>query len=305
LKELFALVYAEIMQGNIQFALYGGASADVNPIVTRIVGDIGIVAYALLLLVGFLYVSFRQNKFSLAGIIPYAFGGAVVFAMNFLIFSLGVPFARDILARGFLFTYLVGAPLAVFVLRSGFQDAPRLVRELTLRGLTRRKPSSDDHRKREQVHLRHMAFRASLTCLALLLILLPSMYYFYPAARYDNSAPMIVEDYRLPLEQWRAVATWASSYVGPTDLHGDDLAFSFIGGIGHKVVHRFPAQIKLLDWVNSRYLAGAIIVFRMSTVEVHYPLHAISAQQLEATISRNNIVYSGGDPVIVIRPEGS
>jgi hypothetical protein len=303
LVEIAAIVYGEIIQPNVQFALYQESST-LNPPATRVLGDIGIVTYGLLLVVGFLYIGLRQNRLPIAGLIPYAFGSGAVFGVNTLIFSLGIPFARDVLARGFMFTFLIGSPLVVFVLNSKFSGSATTPHDPNVSQPVRSKMPLDDRTTQGQIHGKRR-LRAFWIYLAIFLILLSSMYYYYPAYRYDNSAPLSVEDYRLPLEQWRVVAGWASSHIGAMAIHGDDLAFDFIGAIAHKQVQRFPAQTDLLEWINSDYLKGAIIVVRVSVVQAHYPSQTITNEQLESFLSSNNVVYNGGDPVIIIRLDSS
>jgi hypothetical protein len=287
LSDILRLVLLYELLSTTRFALVG-SSVTTNPLATRIAGDAGVILYGVLLLVAFLYLRFRSET-AYARILPYAIGGAVVFVIHVIVFSLGVTFAIDILPRGFFFVYLVGSPLAVFALRHRWRRASN--------SAVRADGPAHPHCGHKLVHSGTAYF---LTCVALILILLPSMYYYYPAFRYDNSMPMNNEDVRLPLEQWKTAGDWSSAHVGTTDLYGDKLAFDFVGSLGNKEIILFPSQGNLIDWLRSNDLAGRIILLRVSSFQAPYANFRISTEQFQTVAGGSNLIYNGGDPLFIV-----
>jgi len=277
------------------FALYQGLSEAGNPYVPRILGDTGVLLYGLLALIGFFYLSIRRKTSSLIALVPYALGAAVIFGVQVLLFSAfpTLDFIVDLLPRAFFWVYLLASPLVVFVFRLARGPRQNSVSHMSV-GLEK---TLNDHVGSGRIQ-RH-EIRSVLFCSVAILILLSSMYYYYPAFRYDNSMAMNYEDVRLPLEEWRIAGSWALSHLGATDAYGDKLAFNFIGAIGHKQVHLFPSRGTLLDWLDEN-TGIRMIVLRMSLVEAPYEDLVVTDQQLALVLESNNVVYTGGDPVIII-----
>jgi len=64
-------------------------------------------------------------------------------------------------------------------------------------------------------------------------------------------------------------------------------------------VHLFPSRGTLLDWLDEN-TGIRMIVLRMSLVEAPYEDLVVTDQQLALVLESNNVVYTGGDPVIII-----
>jgi hypothetical protein len=272
-----------------QFALSPGGVQ--NPFATRLVGDIGIVSFGILLALGFLQLSIKNRENPLGDLLPYSFGSAVLFALNLLAFTF-TSYLKDLLPRGFWYLYLISAPLAVYTMS---REWSRL-----------RKPgdSNPDAGRTQVVHKNRLKIRPLLSCLLVIMILLPSMYYHYPADRYDNHQPADASGYttviRLPLEQWISVGVWSWSHVKDSYVYGDKVTTAFVGGLGTKHVIQLPQNGTLRDWIESNDLRGTVIVLRNSLPqEPNYDL-SVNPNQIHSVIEKNNLVYNCGDPVIVI-----
>jgi len=293
-----AIFETGVLVGIIQEALYGPfglmrlsilTRAQPNPLFIRLLGDVGIVLYASLLTIGFIYLHKKNISHPCSRLLPYAFGAAVLFMIHMLAFSVGLPIQQisDLLSRGFFYPYLVGSPIAVFVL-------DKLLMRMNSVRATHSEPSRELHKiPRASVGKRALGF------VVIALILLASMYYYYAPSRYDNSAPMNYEDARLPLEEWKTIGIWSSSHVQVNYLYGDKLVFDFVGGMGEKEVYIFPSEGRLIDWMHA-LSAGDLIVVRLSLATVPYEEFQTGRSDITLVLTRNNVVYNAGDPIIVI-----
>jgi hypothetical protein len=262
-----------------------------NPLAIRVIGDIGIVLFALMLTLGFVFLNFRARELPLADLLPYAFGSAVLFVANVAIFSFGLTSINDILARSFWWVSMIATPFAAFALSHKWRG-PRLF------------ASPDLQLKNNETRKRKFEVRPILACLTIILILLSSMYYHYPASRYDNSQPAdtagFVTLYRLPLVQWVSVGVWSSTHLTDSPLYGDKVAWVYVGALATKSVNQFPTNSTLQRWFQSSDLGGSMLVLRMSLPdEPHYGL-LVDSSQLISTMQKSNVIYGSGEVVIAI-----
>lgn len=283
---LFSSLYIE----NVRFALSAGPTTT-TPIATRVIGDAGIVLYGILLGSVFIYLVTRRSTNSITNLLPLVFGGGVVFVVHLAIFGIGLSSIIDILPRGFLYVYLLGSPLVItglnVVLRSrsgsSQEEASAVCQDETALETPKK------HR-----------LRIALAYFMIVLMLLPSMYFYYPTFRYDNSAPLNSEDVRLPLENWKYAGAWSLSHVNDVFLYGDKLAFNFVGGIGQKEVEVFPPNSSLVGWMRVTNLEGFTIILRVSSLSAPDPHFEITAEQLQMALSSNNLVYNSGESVVIV-----
>jgi hypothetical protein len=263
-----------------------------NPLPIRVISDIGVVLFGSILTLGFVFLKFRRRERRLAGLLPYAFGSAALFAAHLVLFSFAFfGLIEDILARGFLWVYLIASPLAVFTLG------------LVWPGL---RPSATANLQSNDcgAHQQRLRARPILVYLTIILILLSSMYYHYPLARYDKSQPANADGFatlvRLPLEQWVSVGIWSSTHIRNNLLYGDKVAFVYVGALATKHIVQFPQNGSLQGWLHSMHLSGAMLVLRISILtEPNYQL-SVDSNQLSSIIEHNNVIYNSGDPVIIV-----
>jgi hypothetical protein len=274
----------------IQFALSRGGTG--NPFVTRLIGDIGVVSFAIFLTTGFLHLSIKNRENQLGALLHYSFGGAVLFAVSVLAFTIS-PFAKDLLPRGFWYVYLISAPIAVYSMNRGWS---RITKSLS-RGAPQEGPPKVDSRIRFEI-------KWLLACSLIIMILLSSMYYYYPADRFDNSQPPNTGGYttvtRLPLEEWVFAGFWTSSHVAGQYVIGGKVVYAFIGGLGRKHVSELPQSGTLSNWIQSNNLRGNVIVLRNSLPEEPEGELVVDANQIQSALNRSNLIYNSGDPLIIL-----
>lgn len=267
-----------ILRGTLEPAL---AEAPRIIYMPRMLSLIGLSAYALLLVVGFVLFVFRKTEKTMRIIFALCFGAAAYFIFGSLPFMLSSGFGitghgGDVLPRSVQYLYLVGAPVAAVVLeRLRFRRTPETT--IGSAGSSALVPLTRISRKR----IWAATFLVSV-------ILMPTFYFFFVPMYYDINAPWVQMDVRLPLNEWQTAAEWvgAHSPLSPR-VYGDMLAVTFIGAVGRQNILYI-----IEENLDIRYL--------LRSVPSAVILNRSSSSLLRESIPFDNLVYSDSGVLIVL-----
>ena len=238
----------------------------------RVVGDVGLVLFAITCLWGLLVMLVRREETPYRQLLPYAGSGALVFFIG-LVAYLKFHQATDLLSRGFLYVYFFAAPVALYAI---LRISSALWRRPNLR---------------------------MVTCICLILVIVVAgVYYNYPRFTTDNTAPKDYEDVRFPLFQWQAAGYFVAGHAGGSTLWGDKIAFDYVGGYGETDVNLWDntLNVTLSEWMSTTPASGDIVILRQSMATVPYASYQTTSQGLHEILATHDIIYSSGEVNMVV-----
>lgn len=269
---LVLFVAGELLTGSASGAFPLTVGSSVPNSWQRAVGDVGVVLFAATCSLGFLRTMAKREIARYRQFLPYGASGALVFFIGLMAY---VRFhqATDLLTRGFIYVYFFAAPFGVY----------GVLRILSTLG--------------RQVVLRQV------TCICLIgLIVAAGVYYQYPRFLVDNTAPLDIEDVRLPLFQWQTAGYFVLGHIGGSNLWGDKIAFDYVGGYGQRDVTRLDdtLNLTLTQWISSAPASGDVVILRQSMIIDPYGNYQVTSQGFQEILATHDVIYSSGEVAMVL-----
>jgi hypothetical protein len=267
-----SFVIGDLLTGSARAAFPLSVGSSVPNSWERLVGDIGVVLFAVTCLAGFLATLVKENKEIYRQLLPYAMSGALIFLFGLIAY---VKFhqATDLLTRGFIYVYFFAAPFALYTI-------------LKISSMQRRRTI-----------LREVA------CICLIsMIVVAGVYYQYPRFLVDNTAPRDIEDVRFPLFQWQAAGYFILTHMGGSTLWGDKIAFDDVGGYGQKNVRILDITLNLTlsQWMSTTPSTGDVVILRQSMITDPYGNYQVTSSGFHQILTMHDIVYSSGEIDMVL-----
>jgi len=249
-----------------------------NPLWQVAITTVGLLLYGFLSLLGmWRCLTHRDRPWS--PLLPFAVGGAVVFAIFMLIWSGGFRESRDLQWRGLIWLYYFATPFFVF--------------QLTRFRLPEKSP------KPSRMPKRWSTKSVTLTVIVLLTIA-PAIYHGVPPYMYDQTRPISRVDVRLGHEEWRALGTFVRDRGGTDAGAGAWLGYIYVGSLGMITYQAIRSDAQLLSYIDH----GAINTYflrRSLTTIADKDGFQLSNAQMAAVLNKLDLIYDAGDAVMLRR----
>jgi hypothetical protein len=259
-------------------ALLGGSSHIVFPLGNgqyswqQVVGDVGVVLFAMTCVLGFVLLLVRREDTAYRQFLPYAGSGALIFLIG-LISYFKFHSGGDLLARGFIYVYFFGAPIALYAI-------------LRIPSVLRRRST----------------LRTATSICLIVIIVLAGVYALYPRYTIDNTAPRNIEDVRFPLFQWQAAGYFVRGHAGSSRIWADKIAFDYVGGYGERDIRELDDTLNLTlsQWMSTTPASGETVVLRQTMPIVPFASYQVTSQGLHEILVTHDIIYSSGEVDMVV-----
>jgi len=238
----------------------------------HIVGDVSVLVYGLLAIIGFLLALTSKTLRNYKSILPFAVSGAFILITAILIYSKYSPM-KDLLPRAFIYFYFSTAPLSLLAIQKVYSSFSQSTRKYFI-------------------------------VLTIILVCISAKYYGYASIsyHYDNASPLDTEDVRFPLHEWKFAGLFVRDKVKQVaGIWGDKIAFNYIGGYGEVDVKILPKglNITLIDWMTIYPSFNDLIILRKSMIKVPYSSYHVSEKEFYYILENNNLFYMSGEVIML------
>jgi hypothetical protein len=266
------LVAGALLSGSARAAFPLTVGNSVPNSFDRLVGDIGVVSFAVACVSGSLAILGKRENSQYQQLLPYAAGSALIFFVG-LISYLKFNQATDLLSRGFIYVYFFSAPIALYTI---LKISSALRKEAVI--------------------------RQTVGICLILMIAVAGVYYQYPRYAIDNTAKENIEDVRFPLYQWQAAGYFVLGHDGGSIMWGDKIAFDYVGGYGDRNVNIFDNTLNLTlsEWISAVPSSSDIVILRQTMPVVPYGNYVVTSQGLHEILVTHDIIYSSGEVDMII-----
>jgi hypothetical protein len=278
---VFTKIYSGIM-GNIfspsKYTLSTISPTYVKPTWIIAVEIFGFVVYGILILFMVSWL-FKTRKRNVAHALSFAGVGLVVFMIFLLIWVTGLEFAKEVQWRGLIYLYLFTAPFFIIAIRK--------ISQFLYRSVDIRLPTALKH---------------PTVLIILIIIITPtclnSVYHGVNPTIYDQDVPLTYGDYRLPQDQWLAVASFAAPHDDLNFSFGVRLSWEYVGSYGRKHIIPLNYTDNLLEWSHNN--SGKYVFLRKSiTTTPDYGGYVPTVEEFNQTLKENDVIYSSNEVVIL------